>query len=75
MHTNFMAELKALLTHKTRITQKKGLLFGSFVCDFNENGLWKSVGGTSYFRFGGFHPPSINGGVQEYISNAIFSET
>jgi len=75
LHSCFLEELRNLLANPTRIKHKNGIIFGSFECQYNSEESWKSVGGTSYFKFGGFKPPPTLGKIQEYQSGPVFRET
>lgn len=74
MHSRFLDDLKALLTHETCITQKKGLLFGSFTCSFKGSDGWKDIGGTSYLKFGNFKVPPLRTRSEVYRSGAVRNE-
>lgn len=74
MHSKFIDDLKALLTHETRITQAKGFLFGSFSCSYKSSGGWKDVGGNSYLKFGNFKAPPLQMRREEYWSGAVLNE-
>ena len=67
----FSNMLKTLLTHKTRIVQRKGWLFWHFRCEYYEGDAWKMIYRHSAFRGGGFKPPQISGNRRVYQSNAI----
>jgi hypothetical protein len=67
----FCSELEVLLTHETRIVQRKGLLFWHFVCEYRDREKWKSVGSNSAFRFGNFKPPPIDGKRHVYQSGPV----
>lgn len=67
----FCEELKLLLTHATRIVQRKGWLFWRLRCDYWDGKHWKPVSGNSAFRGGKFHLPPIPGTTQIYQSRAL----
>jgi hypothetical protein len=67
----FVETLGLLVTHKTRIVQKRGLINHSFRCDYQTVSGWKRVFGLSALRVGGFRPPRISGRQQVYFSPAI----
>jgi hypothetical protein len=69
--TEFCEELEALLTHETRIVQRKGWLFSHFRCDYRTGEKWKSVCSQSAFRGGKFKTPKIMGRKQIYHSAAL----
>ena len=69
----FCEELEALLTHETRIVQRKGWIFWHFRCDYRTEEKWKSVCGHSAFRGGRLKPPKIKGRKQIYHSAPIAS--
>jgi|SRR6266446_157504 hypothetical protein len=60
----FCQELEALLTHETRIVQRKGWLFWHFRCEYR---------GHSVFRGGRFKVPQIEGRKRVYHSAPIVS--
>jgi hypothetical protein len=59
--SDFCEELEVLLTHETRIVQRKGWLFWHFRCEYRAGENWKSVCSQSAFRAGRFKPPQISG--------------
>jgi hypothetical protein len=71
--TEFCEELEALLTHETRIVQRKGWLFWHFRCDYREGEKWKRVYSHFAFRGGRFNPPQIKGRKRIYHSGPIAS--
>jgi hypothetical protein len=73
--SEFCAELEALLTHETRIVQRKGWLFWHFRCEYRAEEKWKSVCSHSAFRGGRFKPPRIKGRRRIYHSAPIASES
>jgi hypothetical protein len=66
----FCTVLKKLLTHRTRIVQRKGWLFWHFRCEYYEGDAWKLIYRHSAFR-GGAKPPQISGSRRVYQSDAI----
>ncbi len=66
----FCEELEALLTHETRIVQRKGWLFWHFRCEYRAGEKWKNVCSHSAFRGGGFKAPQINGRRRVYSAPA-----
>ena len=73
--SEFCQELENLLTHETRIVQRKGWLFWHFRCEYRAEEKWKSVCSHSAFRGGRFKPPHINGRRRIYHSASIASES
>jgi hypothetical protein len=69
--TEFCKELEALLTHETRIVQRKGWLSWHFSCEYRAGEKWKSVCSHSAFRGVGFKPPQIEGSKRVYHSAPI----
>jgi hypothetical protein len=67
----FLETVERLVSHETRIVQKRGLLNHSFRCDYKSQGEWKRVYGHSALRFGGFVPPPIAGRKQIYYAPAL----
>ncbi|HYL67814.1 MAG TPA: hypothetical protein VEX69_01485 [Candidatus Limnocylindria bacterium] len=66
----FCEELEALLTHETRIVQRKGWVFWHFRCEYRTGEKWKSVCSHSAFR-GSFKPPHIDGKRRVYHSPPV----
>jgi len=72
--SEFYEELEALLTHETRIVQRRGWLFWHFRCEYRAGENWKGVRGHSaFFRGGRFKVPQIKGRQRVYRSAAIAS--
>jgi len=71
--SEFCMELESLLTHETRIVQRKGWLSWHFSCEYRAGEEWKSVCSHSAFRGGGFKPPHIEGRRRVYHSAPIAS--
>jgi hypothetical protein len=71
--SEFCEELEALLTHETRIVQKKGWLFWHFRCEYRVGEKWKNVCSHSAFRGGRFNPPHIKGKKRIYSSAPVAS--
>jgi hypothetical protein len=69
--TEFCEELESLLTHETRIIQRKGWLFWGFRCEYREGAEWKEVYGHLASRW--FKPPQILGKSCVYCSAPISS--
>ena len=69
--SKFCQVLEALLTHETRIVQRKGWFFWHFRCEYRAGDEWKSVYSHSAFRGGGFKPPHIKGRRRVYHSAPI----
>ena len=69
----FCEELEALLTHETRIVQRKGWIFWHFHCEYRAGETWKSVGSQSAFRGSNFRFPKIEGRKRVYHSAPIAS--
>jgi hypothetical protein len=69
--SKFCEELEALLTHETRIVQRKGWLVWHFHCEYRKGEEWKDVYGHSAFRGGRFKPPHIKGRIRIYHSAPI----
>ena len=63
--------LRLLVTHDTRICQRKGLLWWSFTCEHLKEGRWVRVYSHSSFRYSNFHPPQIKGRRQWYQAKAL----
>ena len=55
----FCKELEVLLTHETRIIQRKGWLWWHFDCQYCAGEVWRSLYRHSALRSGGFKPPDI----------------
>jgi hypothetical protein len=66
----FREKLEALLTHETRIIQRKGWLSWHFRCEYRASGNWKCLYRHSALR-GGFKPPQIRGRRRIYSSAAL----
>jgi hypothetical protein len=66
----FIETVELLISHETRIMQKRGLLSHSFQCDYKAGSGWKRVFGVSCLRTG-FKPPEIAGGMYVYRSPAL----
>ena len=71
----FFQILRLIFRHPTRIIQRNGMLFGSFTCQYEEDKLWHRIDGNSFFRFGGFKAPRIEGRRCEYHSPALINTT
>ena len=69
--SEFCEKLEALLTHETRVVQRKGWLFWHFRCEYYTGEKWKSVYGYSAFRGGRFKVPQIKGRKRVYHSAPI----
>jgi hypothetical protein len=69
----FCEQLEVLLTHETRIVQRKGWIFWHFRCEYRAGEEWKSVCSNSAFRGGRFKPPQIKGRKRVYHSASIAS--
>lgn len=67
----FCKELEVLLTHETRIIQRKGWLSWHFDCEYHAGEEWKSLYRHSALRSGGFRPPEIEGRRRVYHSAPI----
>lgn len=67
--------LRLLVTHDTRICQRKGLLWWSFACERFHEGHWVPVYGHTAFRYSNFHPPQIKGKRQWYQAKALKEKT
>jgi hypothetical protein len=63
--------LESLISHETRITQKRGLLFHTFKCEFKSPRGWKRVYGHSALRYTNFQPPQTAERKRVYRSPAI----
>jgi hypothetical protein len=63
--------LESLISHETRITQKRGLLFHTFKCEFKSPTGWKRVHGHAMLRFTGRQPPQTAERKRVYRSPAI----
>jgi hypothetical protein len=66
----FCEKLEALITHETRIIQRKGWLCWHFRCDYRASENWKCLYRHSALR-GGFKPPQIRGRRRVYSSAAL----
>ena len=54
----FLEAVRLLLTKRSRIRQKKGLLCCDFICEVDEGGSWRRLGpGTSAVTFTGIRLP------------------
>jgi hypothetical protein len=71
LEAKFCDELGILLTHETRIIQRKGWLFWSFRCEYHEGENWKGVYGHMALRW--FKPPQIIGKSRVYRSAPVSS--
>jgi hypothetical protein len=69
LEATFCDELKVLLTHETRIIQRKGWLFWGFRCEYQEGAEWKEVYGHRASRW--FKPPQILGKSLVYYSPPV----
>jgi hypothetical protein len=69
----FHEELEALITHETRIIQRKGWLAWHFRCEYRASGNWECLSGHSALR-GGFKPPQIRGRRRVYGSAALIAK-
>jgi hypothetical protein len=71
--SEFSEELENLLTHETRIVQRKGWLFWHFRCEYRALRKWKSVCSHSAVRGGRYKPPKIKGREQIYHAAPVAS--
>jgi hypothetical protein len=69
--SEFCEELEALLTHETRVVQRKGWLFWHFRCEYCTGEKWKSIYSYAAFRGGGFKVPQIKGRKRVYHSAPV----
>ena len=67
----FCRQLQVLLTHETRIVQRKGLLFWHFRCEYLRGEKWETVSSQSTLRLGNFKPRPINGKQHVYQSGPL----
>jgi hypothetical protein len=67
----FFKTLESLISHETRIVQRRGLISNSFQCDFNDNGEWKRVFGVSSLRW--IATPPIGSRERVYSSPALMT--
>jgi hypothetical protein len=67
----FCKELEALITHETRIIQRKGWLFWHFRCDYRASENWKCLYKHAAFRGGGFKPLEARVRKRVYGSAAL----
>lgn len=65
------ATLRELLRSRTRIRQRRGLLFGSFVLERQRQDSWITVSSAGYFRWSNFRVPQINGRERVYRSPGL----
>lgn len=63
----FSDALAAVLLNKSRVVQKRGLLFWSFSMEIFQDGKWTPLDGVSCLRWG-FAVPPIEGRVRVYES-------
>jgi hypothetical protein len=68
---DFLAALHTVVSKRTRITQTRRLLSWSFDCEFDDCGVWKSIGGISFLRFSNFVIPKIEGRRRRYSSPSL----
>jgi hypothetical protein len=71
LEAKFCDELMILLTHETRVIQRKGWLFWDFSCEYRQGETWKRVYGHSALRW--FKPPQIRGKSRVYFSAPVSS--
>ena len=71
--SEFCKELEVLLTHETRVVQRKGWLFWHFRCEYRTGEKWRNVYRHSAFRGGRFKLPHIKGRRRVYHSAPIAS--
>ncbi|HEV3419603.1 MAG TPA: hypothetical protein VG075_04825 [Candidatus Acidoferrum sp.] len=71
LETKFCDELEILLTHETRVIQRKGWLFWGFRCEYHEAEDWKRVYGHLALRW--FKSPQIKGKRRVYSSAPVSS--
>lgn len=57
----FMEELLAVISHPTRIVQRKGIVSWNFCCEYLEGGVWKQIHGATAVRFRAFKVPPVTG--------------
>jgi hypothetical protein len=67
----FCKEMELVLTHATRIVQRKGWLFWRFRCEYRNGQKWTNISSQMAFRGGRFSPPHIDGTMRIYCSAAI----
>jgi hypothetical protein len=65
----FIQTLERLLSHETRIVQRRGLLTHSFTCEYRAIDEWKRISGISYLRW--FAAPRIKGRQHVYHSPSL----
>jgi hypothetical protein len=69
LEATFCNELEILLTHETRIIQRKGWLSWGFCCEYQEGEMWKRV--YSHLALRWFKPPQITGKSRVYCSAPV----
>jgi hypothetical protein len=67
----FVKKLELLVSHETRIVQKRGLLLHSFRCDYKASSGWNRVYRMAAMRLGHVKPPEIAGSQRIYHSPAL----
>jgi hypothetical protein len=67
----FFETLELLISHETRIVQKRGLFFDSFRCEYKCSSGWQRVNGMAGLRMGGFKASRIAGRKRTYRSPAL----
>jgi hypothetical protein len=71
LETKFCDELGILLTHETRVVQRKGWLFWGFRCEYRAEERWQRVYSHSALRW--FKAPQITGKRRVYFSAPVSS--
>lgn len=67
----FCEQLELVLTHATRIIQRRGWLFWRFRCQYSDGQKWTNISSHMALRGGRFRPPNIDGSIRIYRSDAI----
>jgi hypothetical protein len=67
----FCRELEALLTHETRIVQRKGWLLWHFRCEYRAGNVWENVYNHAALRGPKWNLPHIDGRSRVYYSGLI----
>ena len=71
--THFREAAFDVLLHRTRITQVRGLLFSTFLCEACQDGTWKRVYRNGYLRLTIRDVPRIAGRRHTYSAGELLS--
>ncbi|NIM49038.1 MAG: hypothetical protein GTO22_07235 [Gemmatimonadales bacterium] len=64
-----------VISHESRITQRRGLLFHRFTCEVHRAAGWQRVGGRILALRTQFRAPPVSGRKREYRSPAVVHVT